>query len=264
MGIFSGIQNTFKKSEAAVVVQNLFEIQKKVGIFPYNSAQIANQLVGDVWEKKPDIFSGKFGVRPHKLAAAAAALGQGVYLFQDDSSLRTACLVALAEILKTVDLNGRLYSFNNIDQILLGAATETFVEAAEAGDVERGNGEQKARIDLHYPACIREISSYIDAHPEPTGDDLIRIAVNAKVMYELFRHVAGAREFAAPLITNGMAVFSEIHGMELEASAARMKELVQDEVNRLARGEQLLTLPAIKAAYMMAQLVGFDETQPIR
>lgn len=53
--------------------------------------------------------------------------------------------------------------------------------------------EQKARTDLHYPTCVRAISTYIDAHPEPREDDLITIAVNAKLVYELFRHVDGAR-----------------------------------------------------------------------
>ncbi|MDN4571915.1 hypothetical protein DBB29_24970 [Pandoraea cepalis] len=126
------------------------------------------------------------------------------------------------------------------------------------------NDEQQARIDFHYPACVQAISTYINEHPQPTGDDIIKIAVNAKIVYELFRSVEGARDFAAPLITNGLALYSELHGMGLEESAIRVKELVQVEVNGLARGNENLALPAVKAAYVMSQLVGFDEALPTR
>lgn len=137
MGIFTSIKDGFKKSEAAMIVSSLFETQKNAGIFQYDAATVANKLVADLWNQKPDVFSGKFGLRPHKLSVAAAALSHGIYLFQDELSLRRSCMVALAEILKTAELNSGLYDFNRIDHTLLQAATEMFVEAAELDNSEQ-------------------------------------------------------------------------------------------------------------------------------
>lgn len=58
MGLFSGIKNTYQKSIAAVVVQNLLEHQAKAGIFDGDPASVANKLVAEVWDHKPDIFNG--------------------------------------------------------------------------------------------------------------------------------------------------------------------------------------------------------------
>lgn len=134
MGIFSGIKNTFKKSEAAVVIQNLLEIQQKAGIFREDPAKIATYLVGNVWDQKPDIFEGKFGHRPHKLAVAAAALGNGFFVLADNRSMRSACFIALAEILKAVGTNGSLFQFNNVDHVLLDSSLEMFNNEAEQDD----------------------------------------------------------------------------------------------------------------------------------
>lgn len=139
MGIFSGIKSTFKKSEAAVVIQNLFDIQVKAGFFQYDPAKIANHLVSHVWEQKPDIFDGKFGVRPHKLAVAAVALGNGFYVFDNDSSLRAACLIALGEILKTINVNGSFFPFNSVDHQLFDSAMQMFSEEAEQAEARAGS-----------------------------------------------------------------------------------------------------------------------------
>lgn len=75
MGLFSGVKDTYKKSEAAVVVQNLIEENVRDGWMESNNpAQLANILVGRAWDAMPDVFSGKFGQRPHKISVAAIAL----------------------------------------------------------------------------------------------------------------------------------------------------------------------------------------------
>lgn len=139
MGFFSGIKSTFKKSEAAVVVQNLFEIQAKAGIFQHDPAKIATHLVASVWDQKPDIFDGKFGVRPHKLAVAAVALGNGFYVFESERPLRASCLIALGEILKTIGVNGSLFQFSNVDHTLFDSAMQMFTEEAESSEASEGS-----------------------------------------------------------------------------------------------------------------------------
>ncbi len=130
MGFFSGIKDTLKMSEAAVVVQNLLEHQAKCGLFDLNPAAYANQLVGKVWQGKPDVFGGKFGQRPHKITTAAVALGFGYSQLGKDDLNRNAVLLALAMLLAEVERNGNLYPFNGLDQHLLGNVAERFAEVA--------------------------------------------------------------------------------------------------------------------------------------
>ena len=82
MALFRGIKSTYKKSEAAVVVQNLLEHQAKAGLFNLDPASIATKLVAAAWKQKPDVFDGLFGQRPHKITVAAFAFANGMYLLK--------------------------------------------------------------------------------------------------------------------------------------------------------------------------------------
>jgi len=128
MGLFSGIKSRYKKSEAAVVVQNLLEHQAGAGLLTLDPAKLANKLVAIVWDAKPDIFNGKFGQRPHKIAVAASALANGIYLFEEDNPNRNALVFSLSNILKDLETNGGLYPFNSLDQQLIKAAMSVIAE----------------------------------------------------------------------------------------------------------------------------------------
>ena len=132
MGFFSGAKNNFKKAEAAVIVQNLLEHQVNVPLSgaTFDPAKIANALVGDVWDNKPDIFSGKFSTRPNKLAIAACALGLGVKFYDDrkDVENRLALMTALGNLLSEIEVNGPLYGLNSVDVVLIASASEVLEE----------------------------------------------------------------------------------------------------------------------------------------
>jgi hypothetical protein len=131
MGLFSGIKSTYKKSEAAVVVQNLLEHQANVGLFDLDPAKLANKLVEIVWDSKPDVFDGKFGQRPHKITVAASALANGIELFDDGDLNRNALVLSLGNILSELETNGRLYPLNSLDHQLIEASMSIFAEIAQ-------------------------------------------------------------------------------------------------------------------------------------
>ena len=135
MGFFGGAKNNFKKAEAAVIVQNLLEHQVNLPLLgaELDPAKVANALVGDVWDNKPDVFSGKFGHRPHKLAIAACALGLGVRFYDDrqDVQNRFAVMIALGNLLSEIEVNGPLYSLNSVDIMLIGIASEILETVAK-------------------------------------------------------------------------------------------------------------------------------------
>ncbi len=131
MGIFGGIKNTYKKSEAAAVVQNLLEHQASVGLFSLDPAKLATKLTGAVWDSKPDVFNGKFGQRPHKITVAASALASGIGLFDVSDLNRNALVLSLGNLLSELETNGRLYPLNSLDHQLLEASISTFTEIVE-------------------------------------------------------------------------------------------------------------------------------------
>lgn len=136
MTIFSRIKDNYKKSEAAVVVQNLLEIQAKIGYFGHDPAKFATVLIQSAWDEKPDIFGGKFGQRPHKLAVAAIALSRGLSLCRHDDPHRMALLASLGKVLAEVHTNAGFYPFNNLDSTLLEAAGEVFVKKGHEIGIE--------------------------------------------------------------------------------------------------------------------------------
>jgi len=131
MGLFDGVRNTWRKSEAAVVVQNLLEIQVQNGLSVLDPAKTANQLVGVVWDSKPDIFNGKFGQRPHKISVAAAALVQGLHVYPSGNPEHAPIGLALGMVLQEVAIKGRLYPLNSLDETLLEAAVAAYTLSAE-------------------------------------------------------------------------------------------------------------------------------------
>lgn len=131
MGIFGGIKSTFKKTEAAVVVQNLLEHQVKTGLFDLNPAKLANRLIEMAWEAKPDVFNGKFGQRPHKITVAAAALANGIELSDEGDSNRNALVLSLGSLLSELEVNGQLYPLNSLDHKVLEYPLSVFEAVAE-------------------------------------------------------------------------------------------------------------------------------------
>lgn len=131
MGLFSSIKNTYKKSEAAVVVQKLLEHKANGGWFDLDPAGLANKLVTQVWESKPDVFEGKFGQRPHKITVAASALANGILLLEDDDENKLVLVLSLGNIISELEVNGRLYPLNSLDHQLLEIAKLTLVDVLQ-------------------------------------------------------------------------------------------------------------------------------------
>ncbi|MCL5668515.1 MAG: hypothetical protein M1392_00605 [Gammaproteobacteria bacterium] len=143
MGLFSGIKSNYKKSEAAVVVQNLLEHYELLDLGP---SLMANKLVAAIWEEKPDVFSGKFGQRPHKLTVAAAALANGIHLFEKNDLNRSVLALSLGTILSEIEVNGGLYPLNSLDRQLLEEAQAGFFKVAGELDNMDILGDELSKI----------------------------------------------------------------------------------------------------------------------
>ena len=131
MRLFGGIKDTFKKSEAAVIVQNLLEMQQKSGLFDNDPASSATTLVDAVWTKNPHLFDGRFGQRLHKISLAASAFSNAIDVLEVGNPNSNCFAMCLGNILNEVSVNGKLYPLNNLDMDLLDTAAKTFTRISE-------------------------------------------------------------------------------------------------------------------------------------
>lgn len=131
MRLFAGIKDTFKKSEAAVIVQNLLEMQQKNGFFDTDPASSATHLIDAVWAKKPHLFDGRFGQRPHKISLAAAAFSNALDILEVGQPNSNCFAMCLGNILNEISVNGKLYPLNSLDIDLLDGAAKTLSRVSE-------------------------------------------------------------------------------------------------------------------------------------
>ena len=117
-----GAKNLYKKSEAAALVESLLRTHiNELGLFnlPAPPNELANRLVGDVWETMPDIFSGEFGQRPHRFTVAAHALVRGAKRAAHGDDTRLLLEQCLMAVINELRINGALYPLNSLDMWLL-------------------------------------------------------------------------------------------------------------------------------------------------
>lgn len=129
--MFSALYSRLKKSQAAVVIENVLTDVVKIRLEQTTPAIMANYLIQRVWESKPDIFDGKFGKRPHKITVAACALASGLECFDSSSTNRNALTLALGVVMNELNVNGGLYEVSTVDKTLIDFAANIFIEETD-------------------------------------------------------------------------------------------------------------------------------------
>lgn len=120
MGLFSWIATTKRKSEAASLIQQYFEIAKRNGSFPGDPAWAATKLTELACNRVPNLPNQCKG-----LVLAAAVLA--VVVMEDDLEIedRDRCAMALFGMLTAAArLERHLHSYE--DQAVLGTAKRVF------------------------------------------------------------------------------------------------------------------------------------------
>ncbi len=129
-----------RKSDAAASVQALLENKEKLFMFDGNPASAATIYVQEAWDSKPDVFNGKFGVRPHKLAVVIYSLALAVKKLdlQKDGNYGPVA-IAYASASSELEVNGKYYNLSLVDFSLIKESLEMLahiVERMEAPSVE--------------------------------------------------------------------------------------------------------------------------------
>lgn len=164
--MFRGIKNTYKKSEAAVIIQNLLQLRKNEGAYYNDPASEANSLIKSIYEKAPERFNGNRGLRPHKLSFAAQALAHGLKDSSEDSRKTLVLLACLEQLLQEVEKNQFLYPFNKLDQILLGEAVNILEEHSKLYNQSPAGKEMNDILGIKYTVWEEWYEAYKSAAGE--------------------------------------------------------------------------------------------------
>jgi len=131
------------------------------------------------------------------------------------------------------------------------------------GRHRRQVAEQEKRVTLFYQQCVDAIETYVQNTPDPIYDDILRIAINAKIFYELFKQVDGlkskVRDFTEPYVMGAPEAIVQLEGLDIEAAAAKALKIFDAEIEALINNQSKLILPPIKSAYLMSILIGFHQ-----
>lgn len=130
MGFFSGVKNMHHRVEAGMLLTQLLDQPNIAKLHRLDSNSLAQSLVIDAWEERLDLFNGEFGQRPYKMIVAASALARGIK--ENYKGQRDAYILALANIMSELEVNGRLYPLNSLDFQLIEEAEIVLLQAAES------------------------------------------------------------------------------------------------------------------------------------
>jgi len=131
MGIFSSVRNNYRKSEAAVVVQNLLTVEFENNFIDADPAEKARELILAAWNKQPGVFEGKAGRRPHKLSVAAIAFANRIKDDMDGGDADPVWLLCLGRILRETTENAARHAFSAVDEKLLLLSADIFAVAED-------------------------------------------------------------------------------------------------------------------------------------
>lgn len=132
LNVFGGIIDVYNKTMISVVQRKYLEEQTQKGLATGDVGAFLTRLIEQAWEAKPDIFTGKFGQRPHKVSAAAYILAMGAADLQDRGMDKGHALtLALGSILTEIDTNANYYPFKNIDHEIIRASVYIYAALIE-------------------------------------------------------------------------------------------------------------------------------------
>ncbi|WP_267220771.1 hypothetical protein [Dyella silvae] len=110
--------------QATMTVTRLLSQLVEQGFLDGAPGTLADQLVTNVWARKPDLFEGKIGPKPHKVSVAAIALASATHRAAQrcDDTLCSTYMLGLSLLLDEIGRTARSYRFHTVDHQLLDAA----------------------------------------------------------------------------------------------------------------------------------------------
>lgn len=154
--------NTYRKSEAATVVQKLLEPVHQFGMFEGNPAEAAREYVEAVWKDSPHIVEDASGNRPDAVPVAAYALALAAKnLFGRKDNNAYAVSIALGKALTGIQSYGASLREGKLNAHFINSAEHIYLTvvrptAAEESPAVQQLTESPAVVDEEREALIGE------------------------------------------------------------------------------------------------------------
>ncbi len=84
-----------------------------------NLAEVANELVDNLWATDPDTYGGRYGQRPHKLTIVASALALAVSKSTGEDYTRYFYAHAFTSVVSVYIEMKELYPLSDLDHLLM-------------------------------------------------------------------------------------------------------------------------------------------------
>ena len=122
--MFKSVKDNWRKAEAAVVLEKLFENQHM--IFDGNPKLQAGAIVQKCWDRGSAALDGSKGPRPHRVAIAAISLAHAIKFETGTAEDKLYLVLSLRELLEGVHSLKSSNEFNLVDEKLFDMATEAY------------------------------------------------------------------------------------------------------------------------------------------
>lgn len=130
--MFGQITTAMRMSQASSTVREVLA-STAIGPEDLDIKDLSSKLVVRLYASQIEVFDGKRQKRPHQLATAAAALGQGLDVmpdgYDDDAQLRV--FIALGKLLMSASTHSSTYKFGGYDVPLLKMAERSYWQHEE-------------------------------------------------------------------------------------------------------------------------------------
>jgi hypothetical protein len=132
MGLFSGVKEMFRRTEAATVLTTVFDhLNKAMGYEAVKSSELAATLVGSLWKAAPDLVSAQAEVRPSRHSLAVASLSLALETLPSGHAMIPPLVMALGLLLKDLEKNGWQYGLNHVDMRLIENSVEVYATVSQ-------------------------------------------------------------------------------------------------------------------------------------
>ena len=128
----SFIVNTVKKSQAAIIVQNLLTEIHASGHYAGIPARDATLLVYEAWHTSPEIFDGRSRPRPSKFSIALAAIAQKARLSDSTDPNLLGYLICMGKVLEASTRPIKPFPVNKTDAAIVMLAATAYPDMMNA------------------------------------------------------------------------------------------------------------------------------------
>lgn len=174
--VFSEVRTTLFLASLAPMLEKLLWHGSAKGLFEMDRG-LSQLLLAAARKSSPEIFSGHYGRRPHKVSAVGFVLAFGLERAQD-SDTKFVLSAALLSVLADVRDHEEMYEFSGLDRKLLDIADQVFAQRSTLKDTDgfRVEGAGLRTSANAAPVAPSQVHSSISANRSDVAEKRVPVS----------------------------------------------------------------------------------------